>query len=89
MYVFGTVQPRADATGTSNAENLYVGSVEGDTAREPMFVIANEPEAELIAERRWALWRLPVGILAVTGAFGLFVAVFGPPIGVELPTVSV
>lgn len=88
VYVFGTVQPREDATGTSNVENLYVGPVQGDTAQEPMFMIANEPEAELIAERRWALWRLPVGILAITCSIGLFVAVFGPPIGVELPVIS-
>jgi len=88
VYVFGTVQPREDATSASNVENLHIGPVQDGTAEEPMFMIANEPESELIAERRWALWRLPVGILAVTGAVGLFVAVFGPPIGVELPVVS-
>lgn len=88
VYVFGTVQPREDVTSTSNVENLYIGPVEEESAEEPMFMIANEPESELIAERRWALWRLPVGILAVTGALGLFTAIFGPPIGVELPVVS-
>lgn len=88
VYVFGTVQPRGDAASTSNVENLYVGPVQDGSAEEPMFMIANEPESELIAERRWALWRLPVGILALTGATGLFVAIFGPPIGVELPVLS-
>jgi hypothetical protein len=88
VYVFGTVQPREDATSTSNVGNLHIGPVQDGSAEEPIFMIANEPESELIAERRWALWRLPVGILAITGAFGLLAAVFGPPIGVELPVVS-
>lgn len=88
VYVFGTVQPREDGGGASNVENLVIQKVpEGDATQEPMFLIADEPQSELIAERRWALWRAPVGVLAIVGGVGLLLGVFGPPIGLQLPVV--
>lgn len=86
-YVFGTVQPREDATtGSGNAGNAVIQKVpEDDPRAEPMFLISDDSEKNLVHRRKWALWRLPVGIgFAIGGLFGLL-AVFGPLIGVELP----
>jgi hypothetical protein len=86
VYVFGTVQPREDGGGTENADNLVIRKVTDEDARmEPMFMISDDAEADLIDRRRWALWRIPVGIGFAVVGIGLLVGMFGPPIGVELP----
>lgn len=86
VFVFGTVQPRADADGTSNAENLVIQKVpEGDATQEPLFMIADEPQSELISERRWALWRVPAGVVAIVIGVGLLLGTYGPLVGLELP----
>ncbi|MEF8840586.1 MAG: DUF3592 domain-containing protein [Haloarculaceae archaeon] len=87
VYVFGAVQPR-DGDGSSNVENLVVRKVpEDDTTAEPMFLIADEPEEHLIAERRWALWRVPVGVLAAVAGVGLVLGLIAPFVGLRLPAV--
>jgi hypothetical protein len=87
VYVFGTVQPRDDTTGTSNADNLVIKKVgEDDPRMEPMFMIADEPEQELVSDRRWALWRLPVGVIFAVLGVGLLLGILGPMVGITLPT---
>ena len=87
VFVFGTVQPRADGGNrTSNVENLVIRKVpEGDATQEPMFMIADEPQSELISERRWALWRVPAGVATIGLGVGLLLGTFGPLVGLELP----
>jgi hypothetical protein len=87
VFVFGTVQPRAEADGgTSNAENLVIRKVpEGDATQEPLFMIADEPQSELISERRWALWRVPAAVVAIVVGVGLLLGTFGPLVGLALP----
>lgn len=86
VYVFGTVQPRDGTTGTSNVENLVIEKVgEDDPRMEPMFMISDDKEQELINARRWALWRMPVGIIFVVGGVGLVLGIAGPKIGITLP----
>lgn len=86
VYVFGTVQPHDGATGTSNADNLVIEKVgEDDSRMEPMFMIADEPEQELVSDRRWALWRLPVGVFFTVLSVGLLLGILGPMVGITLP----
>lgn len=87
-YVYGTVQPRDDQTGTENVDNLVIEKVGDDDPRaEPMFVIADRSEDDLAHSRRFALWRLPVGIALVLGGVGLLLGILGHKIGVSLPVV--
>lgn len=86
VYVFGTVQPREDATGRTNVDNIVVKKVpEGDPQMEPMFLISDDEETDLVDRRRWALWRLPVGIVFAVVGVGMLVGMLGPLIGIELP----
>jgi hypothetical protein len=48
-------------------------------------MIADEPQSELISERRWALWRVPAGVAAIGLGVGLLLGTFGPLVGLELP----
>lgn len=41
----------------------------------------------LIECRKWALWRLPVGVLFFTAGLVTFLFVFGPLFGIEMPKV--
>jgi len=88
VYVFGTVQPRDGEGGTDNTDNLVIEKVDDDDPRaEPMFMIAEHSAEQLVHSRRFALWRLPIGILLVVGSLGLLLGMFGHLIGVSLPVV--
>jgi len=85
-YVFGTVQPRTESVGTENPDQVVVRKVpDGDARQEPLFLIGDEPESEMIAERRWALWRVPVGVVFVVGGLGLVLGIVAPFLGIGLP----
>lgn len=88
VYVFGTVQPLDDGTvGTDNVDNLVIEKVDEDDPRmEPMFMISDDSERDLVSKRRWALWRIPVGVVFVVFGLGLVLAIAGPTVGIELPT---
>jgi hypothetical protein len=88
VYVFGTVQPREDGTGTDNTDNLVIENVGDDDSRaEPMFMIANRSGEDLAHARRHALWRVPVGVILVVCGLGSLLGMFGHLIGVSLPVV--
>jgi len=86
VYVFGTVQPREDGGGRRNVDNLEIRKVpEDDLRAEPMFLISDDSETDLIDRRRFALWRVPVGVVfAVTGV-ALIVGTWGPSVGISMP----
>lgn len=77
--VFGTVQPRAEATGSANGDAACIRPVpEAEGEREPMFLISDQSESELIEERKYARVRLPAGAaLPAIGLWGLL-ALLGP-----------
>jgi len=86
VYVFGTVQPREDGGGTDNVDNLVIRKVSEDDPRlEPMYMISDDSETDLVDRRRWALWRIPVGIVFAVAGVASLVGLFGPLIGIELP----
>lgn len=86
VYVFGVAAPRDDARGSAkNADRLVVGKDEKAFPEEPMFMISDDEEKDLLNRRRWALWRLPVGGLFLIAAFSVVVITFGPEYGVTLP----
>jgi hypothetical protein len=86
VYVFGTATPRDDApAGAENADRLVVGKDEQTFTDEPMFMISDDEEKDLVSRRRWALWRLPVGGLFLIASFAVALITFGPMMGVTLP----
>ncbi|MDZ7689156.1 MAG: DUF3592 domain-containing protein [Halobacteriales archaeon] len=85
VYVFGTAYPRDDASGADNAERLVIGMGEGTMSGGPMFLISDDSEKNLVARRRWALWRFPVGGLFLIAAVFTLLVIFGPGLGVTLP----
>jgi len=86
IYVFGTVQPTDGAGGTANEDNLLIQKVgEDDPRMEPMFMISDDTEQDLVANRQWALWRLPVGVVFALVGVGIILGIAGPMIGIELP----
>lgn len=88
VYVFGTVQPRDDGTGTDNTDSLVIETVGDDDPRaEPMFMIADQSGEELVQARQHAIWRFPLGVLLVVCGLGSLLGMFGHVIGVSLPVV--
>jgi hypothetical protein len=86
VYVFGTASPRDDAPeGAENAERLVVGKENGEVLEEPLFMVSDDEEKDLVGRRRWALWRFPVGGLFLVASFAVFLITFGPGVGVTLP----
>jgi hypothetical protein len=87
VYVFGSVLPREDASpDATDEERLVVRKVEeSDPVAEPMFLISDDEEGDLVGRRQWALWRLPVGIGFVVGGVAMVVGMFGPTVGVTVP----
>jgi hypothetical protein len=84
-YVFGTVQTREDVRSARNPENLVIRRVpEGDEDLQPMFMIADRPEASLTKQRRFALLRFPVGALLATAGVGGILLVVSALMGVDL-----
>jgi len=67
VYVFGTVQPDEAAP-----DGVAVRKVTDGSRAEPLFLLGDKPAAEIAADRKWALWRLPAGGALVTvGVLGL------------------
>jgi hypothetical protein len=87
VYVFGTAQSKDDVpVGADNADRLVIEKVgEDGTLMEPMFLISDDEENDLVDRREWALWRLPVGVLFVIAGVSCVVGIFGPQYGVTLP----
>jgi hypothetical protein len=86
VYVFGTVHPRDGASSsTENPDMLAVGKVDEDMMEEPMFLISDDEEKDLVGRRRWTLWHLPVGGLFIVASFVVLLITFGPGLGVSLP----
>jgi hypothetical protein len=86
VYVYGTVQPRDEVeVGADNAGRLTVRKVTDDSMREPMFMISDDEEKDLINRREWALWRLPVGIIFMGTGFGIAMFMFAPMLGLDVP----
>ncbi len=86
VYVFGSVQPReGESRSTENPDTLFVGKADEEVMEEPMFLISDDEEKDLVGRRRWALWRFPVGGLFLVASFGVFLIIFGPGVGVTLP----
>lgn len=66
VYVYGTVQEvdRDDVAGVVRKVR------EEDSVNEEMFFIADQEESQLLDERKWVMWRLPVGaLLTVLGLY--------------------
>jgi len=86
VYVFGTATPRDGATESDkNADRLVFGKGDGTFSEEPMFMISDDEEKDLVNRRRWALWRLPVGGLFFIASLAVVLVTFGPDYGVTLP----
>lgn len=86
VYVFGTVQPREGASSsTENPDMLVIGKVDEDVMEEPMFMISDDEEKDLVGRRRWTLWHLPAGGLFLVASFAVFLITFGPGLGITLP----
>jgi hypothetical protein len=62
-----------------------VGKDEQTFTDEPMFMISDDEQKDLVNRRRWALWRLPVGGLFLIASFAVALITFGPMMGVTLP----
>jgi len=88
VYVFGTVQERdgVERAG-SEADRLVVENVEDEAMREPMFLISDDEQADLIDRRKWALWRLPVGGLFLAAALAIVLVIYGPGFGLRVPVI--
>ena len=86
VYVFGTVQPREGASSsTENPDMLIIQKADEDVMEEPMFLISDDEEKDLVGRRRWTLWHLPVGGLFLVASFAVFLITFGPDLGITLP----
>jgi hypothetical protein len=89
-YVFGTVQPREQRNvpdDASNADRLVIEKITDDSMQEPMFLVSDDEQKELIDRRRFALWRAPVGGLFLVVAFAFLLLIAGPMLGIEVPRV--
>lgn len=85
VFVFGTVQTREGARSARNPENLVIRRVpKGDEDLQPLFLIADHPEAKLVAERKWSLLWFPVGALLTTAGLGGVILVASLLLGVDL-----
>lgn len=85
VFVFGTVQTREGSRSARNPENLVIRRVpEGDEDLQPLFLIADNPEAKLLAERKWSLLWFPVGALLTTAGVGGVILVASSLLGVDV-----
>jgi hypothetical protein len=85
VFVFGTVQVREGARSARNPENLVIERVpEGDEDLQPLFLIADNPEAKLLAERKWSLLWFPVGALLTTAGVGGVILVASALVGIDV-----
>jgi len=90
VYVFGTASPRDRENvpqDASNADRLVVEKVTDGSMQEPMFMLSDDEERDLVDRRRWALWRLPTGAVFLTIGFAVLLLVLAPAVGLEVPRV--
>jgi len=88
VYVFGTVQEREGVDrAASQADRLVVEKVDDDSMREPMFLISDDEQEDLLDRRAWALWRLPVGALFLAAALAIVLFIYGPRFGLRVPVI--
>jgi len=84
-YVFGTAHPREDVpAGADNADRLVIERT-GGVLTEPMFMLSDDAEQDLIDRRKFALWRLPFGVMFVLAGVSCALGIFGPQYGITLP----
>jgi hypothetical protein len=86
-YVLGTARPKDDVpAGADNADRLVIEKVDDDgTLTEPMFMLSDDDEQSLIDRRKFALWRVPFGVLFVLAGVSCALGIFGPQYGITLP----
>lgn len=86
VYVFGTVQQREGiSSSTENPDMLVIQKADEDVMEEPMFLISDDEEKDLVGRRRWTLWHLPAGGLFLVASFAVLLITFGPDLGITLP----
>jgi len=88
VYVFGTARPRDRDNvpqGASNADRLVVEKITDGSMQEPMFLLSDDEERDLVDRRRWALWRLPAGAVFLTIGFATLLLILAPALGLEVP----
>jgi uncharacterized membrane protein len=54
--------------------------------QEPMFMISDDEEHDVVDRRRWALWRLPTDGVFLTVGFAMLLTL-APVLGLEVPRV--
>ncbi|USZ67839.1 E3 ubiquitin ligase family protein [Halorussus salilacus] len=77
-YVYGTVHPRDDWEAPTRPEHMEIRKA--DERAEPMFLVSDRPQDELVRSRTVGLWRIPVGV--VLAALGGWMLLAGLGIGV-------
>ncbi len=88
VYVFGTARPRDRENvpeDASNADRLVVEKITDGSMQEPMFLLSDDEEHDLVDRRRWALWRLPAGAVFLTIGFAMLLLILAPTLGLEVP----
>lgn len=70
VYVYGTVHPRGDWAAPTNPDHMEIRKA--DERDEPMFLVSDRPESDLVRSRTFGVWRIPVGLLvALVGVWFL------------------
>jgi len=82
VYVYGNAQI-ADEAAPTNPANLVIRDAPDD--EEPMFLISDRTERELVSDRRWVMWRVPVGAVVSTLGLGGLIVLLAPLVGVDVP----
>ena len=68
VYVYGTVHPRGEAVAPSTPEQMEIRAA--DERAEPMFLVSDRRQEDLVRSRTYGLWRVPAGlVLAAVGAW--------------------
>jgi hypothetical protein len=90
VYVFGTARPRDRKdvpSDASNADRLVIEKITDGSMQEPIFMISDDEEHDLVDCRRWVLRRLPTGWVFLTVGFATLPLTLVPVLGLEVPRV--
>ena len=75
VYVYGTVHPRGDWGPPNRPEHMEIRKA--DERDEPMFLISDRPQEDLVRSRTFALWRIPVGLVVALVGIWMLLVQFG------------
>jgi hypothetical protein len=75
VYVYGTVHPRDDWAAPNRPEHMEVRKA--DERDEPMFLVSDRPQEDLVRSRTFGLWRIPAGLLAALVGIWMLLAQVG------------